>query len=139
MKRLGTGGVIGAALVAIFLLMAIFGPWLAPYSPAQQNLEHLLELGLIGAHHRLRSGPLREEHRRDLVHPLVGGLRREDGGDQELPGVLPVQLVLRVGVLLLEARDHLFDALAQVPLRLRRRWPLAGWIRSDIRRAPYLP
>jgi peptide/nickel transport system permease protein len=44
MKKLGAGGWIGAVLIALFLLMAIFGPLVAPYSPSQQSLDHLLEL-----------------------------------------------------------------------------------------------
>jgi peptide/nickel transport system permease protein len=43
MKKLGPGGLLGAVLIGVFLLMAIFGPWLAPYSPSLQSLDHLLE------------------------------------------------------------------------------------------------
>src|SRR5262245_50813496 len=42
--RLSSGARLGVILVSIFLFAAIFGPWLAPYSPEAQNLERLLEM-----------------------------------------------------------------------------------------------
>ena len=41
--RLGPGAVVGLVLTALFVLAALLGPVLAPYSPEAQNLEHLLE------------------------------------------------------------------------------------------------
>lgn len=43
-RRYGVGPAVGAALIGAFLLMALAGPWLAPYSPTAQDLDHLLEL-----------------------------------------------------------------------------------------------
>ena len=43
MARMGPGPLVGAALIAIFLCAAIVGPFLAPYAPGAQELEHLLE------------------------------------------------------------------------------------------------
>src|SRR5712664_132119 len=62
-----------------------------------------------GAHlllHGLRFGPrvvarrwvLREESRRDLVHPLVRALSREDRGDQQLEWIPEVERDLGVGI-----------------------------------------
>jgi peptide/nickel transport system permease protein len=43
-RRYGLGPIIGGALVALFFLLALIGPLVAPYSPVAQNLDHLLEL-----------------------------------------------------------------------------------------------
>jgi peptide/nickel transport system permease protein len=40
---------VGLALIASFLLTALFGPWLAPYSPTAQDLDHIL-VGPSAAH-----------------------------------------------------------------------------------------
>jgi peptide/nickel transport system permease protein len=49
MKKLGVGPTIGLVLLGIFFSAAIVGPWLAPYPPGQQSLDHLLE-GPSSAH-----------------------------------------------------------------------------------------
>ena len=41
--KLGIGPTVGLALLAIFFLAALVGPWLAPYGPEAQNLGHLHE------------------------------------------------------------------------------------------------
>ncbi len=43
-RRFGLGPTLGAILIGIFVLAALLGPWLAPYPPELQNLDHLLEL-----------------------------------------------------------------------------------------------
>jgi peptide/nickel transport system permease protein len=42
-RRLGPGATFGAILLGLFALVAIAGPWLAPYPPELQSLDHLLE------------------------------------------------------------------------------------------------
>jgi peptide/nickel transport system permease protein len=42
-NRVGSGPLIGTALISLFLLLALLGPLLAPYPPEAQNLDHLLE------------------------------------------------------------------------------------------------
>lgn len=37
-----TAGRIGLPLVLLFLILALFGPWLAPYSPTEFHIEHQL-------------------------------------------------------------------------------------------------
>ena len=37
------GARLGAAIFGLFVLAAVFGPWLAPASPTAQDLDHLLE------------------------------------------------------------------------------------------------
>jgi peptide/nickel transport system permease protein len=44
MKRMGPGAWLGALLLGLFVLLALIGPWLAPYRPEAQDLDHLLEL-----------------------------------------------------------------------------------------------
>jgi peptide/nickel transport system permease protein len=43
LQRIGIGPSVGLLLLGLFFLAAIFGPWLAPYGPEEQNLGHLLE------------------------------------------------------------------------------------------------
>jgi peptide/nickel transport system permease protein len=43
-RRYGVGPVIGGTLIVLFFAMALLGPWLAPYPPEAQSLDHLLEL-----------------------------------------------------------------------------------------------
>ena len=55
---------------------------LGPEEPGR--LDDLLQLGPVGRG-VVRSGPVAaEQHRRHLIHQLVGGLRGQDRGDQEL-------------------------------------------------------
>src|SRR5262249_58073869 len=61
------------------------------------RLEQLLELGPVGRG-VIGSGRVsREELRRHLVDPLVGGLRGENRRDSQLKGVAEVELAVRVG------------------------------------------
>ncbi|HWM85181.1 MAG TPA: ABC transporter permease [Kofleriaceae bacterium] len=41
-ERLTPATWIGAGLIALFVLTALFGPLLAPYSPTEQDLDHML-------------------------------------------------------------------------------------------------
>jgi peptide/nickel transport system permease protein len=69
LRRLGPGPLLGAALLALFVLAALVGPWLAPSSPTAQHLDRLLE------------GPSRahllgtDENGCDLLSQLLHGAR----------------------------------------------------------------
>jgi peptide/nickel transport system permease protein len=43
LRRLGPGPLVGAALLGLFVAVALVGPLLAPYAPTLQNLDHVLE------------------------------------------------------------------------------------------------
>ena len=58
----------------------------------------LLQLRRIGVGEILRGAVLLEQVFRDLIDPLVGALGREDGGDQELKGVLVIERDAGIGV-----------------------------------------
>ncbi|CAG6397921.1 hypothetical protein SCOCK_60254 [Actinacidiphila cocklensis] len=60
--------------------------------------QDLLQRRRIGRRHRLRRRIQREQRRRRLVHPQVGGLRGQHGGDQQLEGILEVQLGVGVRI-----------------------------------------
>jgi peptide/nickel transport system permease protein len=63
------GALVGGALVGIFLLAAIIGPWVAPQSPTRQDLENALE-GPSLAH------PLgTDENGADLLSEVLHGAR----------------------------------------------------------------
>lgn len=68
-RRLSTGGWIGAALLLVFFGVAVFGPWLAPYSPTDQDLDHILEGS--SALHWLGT----DENGVDLLSELLYGAR----------------------------------------------------------------
>src|SRR5947208_1733583 len=80
----------------------------------------------VGAGVVLRRAILREQRRGDQVDPRVGGLRRQDGGDQQLERALVVQRAGGVGIGLLETGDDLADARPPLGLRLVARAP-ARW------------
>src|SRR5437762_631799 len=48
-RRLGWAGWTGAALLALFVGMALFGPWVAPHSATRIDLDHRL-LGPSGTY-----------------------------------------------------------------------------------------
>ncbi len=52
----------------------------------------------VGRRHRRGVGVGREQGRPHRVDPLVGGLRAQHGHDEQLEGVVEVELALRVGV-----------------------------------------
>ena len=62
------------------------------------RMDQRLELSGIGGGERARRRIAREERRRDHVDPLVGTLRRQDGRDEQLPGVLVTQRTPGVGI-----------------------------------------
>jgi peptide/nickel transport system permease protein len=43
LRKVGPGPLVGAALLALFVLVALFGPLVAPYAPTAQSLDHVLE------------------------------------------------------------------------------------------------
>lgn len=43
LPRLGAMGYMGALLVAAFLLMALFAPWIAPYDPLKLDVMNKLQ------------------------------------------------------------------------------------------------
>ncbi len=73
MRRLSLGAWLGAALLGVFVLVAIFGPFLAPYAPEAQSLDHLLEPSsrahLLGT----------DENGCDLLSQLLWGARLAAG------------------------------------------------------------
>ena len=68
-RRFGPGPLVGAALIGLFLLVALLGPLVAPYDPTAQSLEHLLE-GPSAAH---LLGT--DENGCDLLSALLHGTR----------------------------------------------------------------
>ena len=48
-RRLSPSATLGATLLALFVVVAVLGPWLAPSSPTAQDLDHILE-GSSAAH-----------------------------------------------------------------------------------------
>ena len=68
-RRYGLGPIVGAILIFAFFVTALLGPWLAPYPPEAQNLQHLLELPsrthLLGT----------DENGCDLLSQLLFGAR----------------------------------------------------------------
>ncbi len=68
-------------------------------------VDEVFDVGLIGVGHRFDGGVGVEEVGRDAVDHLVGALRAEDGGDEQLPAVLVGEADLPVGELLEEAVD----------------------------------
>jgi peptide/nickel transport system permease protein len=68
-QRLSPATWIGLGLVALFVLTAILGPWLAPYSPLDQNLDHIL--AGPSAEHWLGT----DENGVDLLSQLLHGAR----------------------------------------------------------------
>jgi hypothetical protein len=75
--------------------------------PEKPGLEHeAFDVGRVGAAQGARVGIPGEEGRRDHVHALVGRLRREDRGDEQLEGVSMVQLGIGVRVLGFELRQN---------------------------------
>src|SRR5690606_27579268 len=109
-------------------------PRLAPEEAGR--VDELFDLLLLRAGQVLWCRVPREEGGRDLVDPLVGALRREDRGDEELERVLVVERALGVRILRREAvqdpgrplplRTLPFPA-ADGPLRLRRHPCLLLW------------
>jgi len=67
--RLSPSTWIGFALIALFVLTAVVGPWLAPYSPLDQNLDHIL--AGPSAEHWLGT----DENGVDLLSQLLHGAR----------------------------------------------------------------
>ncbi|HZS37131.1 MAG TPA: ABC transporter permease [Polyangia bacterium] len=73
LARIGPGPLLGAILIAAFFALALFGPWLAPYSPETQNLGHQLE-------HATRAHWLgTDENGCDLLSQLLYGARLAAG------------------------------------------------------------
>ncbi len=73
---------------------------------AEETCRLDLRLEFVGGRpgERRGVGVALEQGRRDLVHPLVSALRREDGRDQQLIRVLEVQLGVGIGMLRREGR-----------------------------------
>jgi peptide/nickel transport system permease protein len=68
-QRLSPATWIGLALIALFVVTAVAGPWLAPYSPLEQNLDHIL--AGPSAEHWLGT----DENGVDLLSQLLHGAR----------------------------------------------------------------
>ena len=76
---------------------------LLPEEPGRQDQP--LELGCVGPRQRPRVRIALEQRRRDHVHALVRGLRRQDRGGEQLEGVAVVQFGVGVRMLLGERLD----------------------------------
>ena len=70
----------------------------------------LRQFVLAGGGEILNGRVFLEQAGRHHVHALVGALRGEDGGDQQLPGVRMMQRAGDVGVHLVQRREDFFDA-----------------------------
>ena len=87
--KLSSSAKVGAVLLGVFLIMAVLGPWLAPFDPELQSLDHLLE------------GPSRthllgtDENGCDLLSQLLWGARLAAG-----ISLLTVAVCLSVGTAL---------------------------------------
>ncbi len=73
MKGLSLGAKIGALLLGVFVLMAVVGPFVAPYNPETQSLDHILERP--SAAHWLGT----DESGCDLLSQLLWGARLAAG------------------------------------------------------------
>lgn len=73
MRRYGIGPLVGAALLCGFFFAALAGPFLAPYGPEVQNLDHLLE----GPSHAHWLGT--DENGCDVLSQLLFGARLAAG------------------------------------------------------------
>ncbi len=47
--------VFGTVVISVFILMAVFAPWIAPYDPLEQNLGRQVRRAERGAPHRART------------------------------------------------------------------------------------
>jgi len=68
-RGLSPGGYVGAGLLLVFIGAALLGPWLAPYSPTAQDLDHIL--AGPSALHWLGT----DENGADLLSELLHGAR----------------------------------------------------------------
>ena len=68
-RKLGVSGIIAAAVLAIFVILAVFAPWIAPYDPDYPDL--LSALSGPSAEHLLGADALG----RDLFSRLIYGAR----------------------------------------------------------------
>ena len=93
LRRMGWLGIIGATVAGLVVLVAIFGPLLAPYDPTAQDYAHLFAPPL-SAHHLLGTDQLG----RDVLSRMMYGARTtlEAGIASTLLGTL---LGLPVGVI----------------------------------------
>src|SRR2546430_16757033 len=73
----------------------------------------LLEHPWVGSGVILRRPVLREQGGGHHVHTGVGGLRRQNRGDQQLERIAVLERAYRVGICLLEARDDLLQPRAE--------------------------
>ena len=69
---------------------------LVPEEPGA--LDDLLDVLLLRARERLDGRIAREQHRRHHVHALVGALRAQDRGDEQLERRREIELAVRVGI-----------------------------------------
>jgi peptide/nickel transport system permease protein len=92
-RRFGSLGLIGAAVSALVVLVAVFGPLVAPYDPAATDFSHLFAPPL-SAHHLLGTDQLG----RDVLSRMLYGARTtlEAGLASTLLGTL---LGLPIGVI----------------------------------------
>jgi peptide/nickel transport system permease protein len=107
LKRLGPGPLVGALLLALFFAAALLGPFLAPYAPEAQNLDHLLEAP--GRLHWLGT----DERGCDLLSMLLYGARLAAG-----ISLATVALCLVIGVALGTLAGYRGGVVDEVLMRL---------------------
>ena len=81
---------IGNAIIRLNTAPARFSPLQTVVEKAS-GVDVAGQLGQIGRGEIARRGVLGEQRGRDLVDALVGALRREDGGNKQLPRVVVTQ------------------------------------------------
>jgi peptide/nickel transport system permease protein len=107
LRRFGIGPSAGALLLGAFLLLALVGPYVAPYGPDAQNLKHQLE-------HASRAHWLgTDENGCDLFSQLLYGARLAAG-----ISVTTVLLCLVIGTTLGTIAGYYGGATDQVIMRL---------------------
>ncbi len=107
MRRIGPGSWVGMILLGLFVLLALFGPWLAPFPPELQNLDHLLERPSRA--HWLGT----DENGCDLLSQLLYGTR--------LAGAIAVSVValcLAIGTAVGTLAGYFGGAVDEVVMRL---------------------
>ena len=90
-------------------------------------MDEPFELGRVGLRHGRGVGESAKKRWRHLIHTHVRALRRQDRRAQELEGVLPIQLAIRLGIeAIQEPKDQ--------PQTPGFRWPgHAAWLLGSFR------
>ena len=105
-RRSGWTGILGAVLVSLFILVAVFGPIFAPYDPNALHLNHILQSPgggfLLGT----------DELGRDLLSRLLAGARLS-----LLAGVIVVAISGVVGLIMGTVAGYLGGVVDEILMR----------------------